>query len=83
MRYVTIIIYIDINLQTLYVQLSEIKILIVKYNTLFSDIQIDVHLNHIIVNFISIIIIFIFSISRYDYKIKLCNYAILKIFKNS
>lgn len=56
---VAIIIYIDINLQTLYVQLREIKIIIVKYNTLFSDIQIDVHLNYL--NFISIII-FIFSI---------------------
>lgn len=54
---VAIIIYIDINLQTLYIQ--QIKIIIVKYNTLFSDIQIDVHLNHL--NFISIII-FIFSI---------------------
>lgn len=43
---VAIIIYIDINLQTLYIQLREIKIIIVKYNTLFSDIQIDVHLNH-------------------------------------
>lgn len=56
---VAIIIYIDINLQTLYIQLREIKIIIVKYNTLFSDIQIDVHLNYL--NFISIII-FIFSI---------------------
>lgn len=56
---IAIIIYIDINLQTLYIQLREIKIIIVKYNTLFSDIQIDVHLNHL--NFISIII-FIFSI---------------------
>lgn len=56
---VAIIIYIDINLQTLYIQLREIKIIIVKYNTLFSDIQIDVHLSHL--NFISIII-FIFSI---------------------
>lgn len=34
---VAIIIYIDINLQTLYIQLREIKIIIVKYNTLFSD----------------------------------------------